>query len=107
MAKKLGTFPVTLLLAIHAKAMQSATSIAPVKGFSTYSGDRMEGGDILPAGGLSGGLQGATASPGVGGLFKPEFRASALGLDRMVRSAPVAAVAAAAAAAMLPNPLHL
>jgi hypothetical protein len=92
MAKKLGTFPVTLLLAIHAKAMQSATATAPVKGFSKSSSDRMEGGDVLPVGGLSGGLQSGglqerLLTPGAGGQFKPEFRASALGLDKMVQSA--------------------
>ena len=84
MAKKLGTFPVTLLLAIHAKAIQSATLTASVKGFSKSNGDRLEGCDLLPGGGLSGGLQEGAASPVVGGLFKPEFRASALGLDKMV-----------------------
>ncbi len=89
MAKKLGTFPVTLLLAIHAKAIQSATLTASVKGFSKSNGDRLEGCDMLPGGGLSGGLQEGGPSGGlqggvVGGLFKPEFRASALGLDKMV-----------------------
>jgi hypothetical protein len=86
MAKKFGTFPVTLLLAIHAKAMQSALVAAPVKGFSKSSSDRLEGSEVVGGlqGGLVGGLQGAVAASAGAGGFKPEFRASALGLDKQV-----------------------
>jgi hypothetical protein len=84
MAKKLGTFPVTLLLAIHAKAIQSVVVAAPVKGFSKSSSERLEGCEEALGGGLGGGLQGGLVLAGGGGGFKPEFRASALGLDKQV-----------------------
>jgi hypothetical protein len=101
----LGSFPVTLLVAIHAKAIQNAAVAVPVKGFSKSSSDRLEGSEETTMGGLSGGLQGGLLSGAGGEVFKPEFRASALGLDKQARHSTAAAAATCVYA--LKNSLHL